>query len=118
EETFDQVVDLIECRKAHLDVEVCKLRLAISAQIFIAKTVCDLEVLIHATDHAQLFEELGRLRQCKKLSRKNARRNDVIARAFGSRLDQDRSLDLVESLFGHVTANFVENAMPQKEVCL
>src|SRR6185295_8239561 len=103
EESFDQGVNLIECREAHLNVELCKLRLAIGAQIFVTKTVCDLEVLIQAANHAQLFEELWRLWQCKKLSRENARRDDVIARAFRSRLDQDRRFDLVEPVARHVT---------------
>ena len=102
-------VDLIERRKAHLDVELRKLRLAIGAQIFVTKTVRDLKVLIETADHAQLFEELRRLRQREKLSRENTRRHDVIARAFGRRFDQDRRFDLGETLRRHVAPDFVQS---------
>ena len=58
EKTFDQRVNLIERGKTHLDVELGELRLPVGAQVFVAETVCDLEVLIQAANHAQLLEEL------------------------------------------------------------
>src|SRR6185503_6692372 len=112
---LNQRVDLIECGKAHLDVELRKLRLAIGAQVFITKAVRDLEVLIHTADHAQLFEELRRLRQRKKLSRKNARWNDVVARAFRRRLDEDGCFDFSKTLRGHVAPDFIQNPMAQEQ---
>src|SRR4030095_15031757 len=75
-QTFNQVVDLVERSKAHLNVELFELRLTIRAEIFVTKTVCDLEVLIQSRDHAQLFEELRRLRQCKELPGLDTSRHD------------------------------------------
>jgi hypothetical protein len=109
---------LIERRKAHLDVELRELRLSIGAQIFVAKTVGDLKVLIEAADHAQLFEELRRLWQCKKLSGLNARRDDVVARAFRRRLNQYRSFDLTETLRSHVTPDLIGYAVTKMQVRL
>ena len=54
-----------------------------SPQIFITKTAGDLVVLIQSRNHANLFQNLRRLRQREKLSRLYARGHDVIARAFG-----------------------------------
>src|SRR6185503_12009695 len=80
---FGNRVNLIERGKTHLDVELSKLGLPIRAQILVAKTSSDLKIFIQAGNHAQLFEQLRRLRQCKELSRLHARGNDVISRALG-----------------------------------
>jgi hypothetical protein len=58
---------LVERSEAHLNIELRELRLSISAEIFVTKTVRDLKVLIEPCDHAQLFEELRRLRQGEEL---------------------------------------------------
>src|SRR5215204_4230763 len=78
----------------------------------------DLEVLIQAADHAQLFEELWRLREGEKLTRENAGRNDVVTRAFRRRFDQDWSLDFTKTLLRHVTPNLIQDAMAKMYVCL
>jgi hypothetical protein len=43
--------------------------LPVGAQIFVAKTFCDLKIFFHACDHEQLFVLLRRLRQRVKSSR-------------------------------------------------
>ena len=95
-----------------------KLRLAIGAQVFVAKAARDLVVLVEAGNHANLFEDLRRLRQRKKLSRLHARRHDVVARAFGRRLDQIRSFDLGKALLVHVAIDFQQQAMAQAQIRL
>ena len=116
--TLDNSVDEIFRRERDLDVDLRELGLTIRAQVFVAETADDLDVAIHARDHQDLFEELWRLRQRKKLSRLNARRDDVVARAFGCRLNQDRSFDLSETLRCHVAADLVDHAMTQMKICL
>ena len=117
-ESFDQRVDLIERREAHLNVKLCELRLAIRAKVFVTKTVRNLEVFVETADHAQLLEELWRLRQRKKLSRLNTRRHDIVARTFRRRFDENRCFNLGETLRRHVAPDFVDHAMTQMKICL
>ncbi len=109
---------MIERGETHLHVELRKLRLAVGAQVFIAETTSNLKVFIQTGNHAQLLEQLWRLRQGEKLTRLHARGNDVVARAFGSRLDQDRSFNFGETLFVHVAAYLAKDPMPQPKVGL
>ena len=51
------------CGKRHLDINLRKLRLAVRAQVLVAKTPDDLEITVEAADHEDLFEKLRRLRQ-------------------------------------------------------
>ena len=95
-----------------------KLRLAVGAQVFVAKATRDLVVLIQAGDHANLFEDLGRLRQREEFARLHARRHDVITRAFGSRLDQVRCFDLRKALLVHVLIDCQQQPMAQAQVRL
>src|SRR4030095_4239585 len=60
-------INLFERGEAHLDVELRKFRLAVGAQILVAKTTRDLKILVESGNHAELFEQLRRLRQRKKL---------------------------------------------------
>ncbi len=95
-----------------------ELRLAVGAQVFVAKATRDLVVLIQAGDHANLFEDLGRLRQREEFSRLYARRHDVITRAFGRRLNQIRSFDLRKALLVHVPIDLEQQPMAQTQVRL
>src|ERR1044072_4048143 len=77
-----------------------------------------MKLLIETNEHAQMFEEMQLLEEDEKLSRKDARWNDVVTRAFRCRLDQDRCFDLGEPLRGHVATDLVDDAMAQKQVSL
>jgi hypothetical protein len=117
-QSLDQTVNLIGRGKTHFHVELGKLRLPIGAQVLIAKTTCDLVVLIQPGNHADLFEDLGRLWQREKFSWLHARGHDVIARALGGRLDQVRRFDLGKPLLIHVLVDFQKHAMTQAQVGL
>src|SRR5208282_4833192 len=109
EELLHQPLDEIEKRvplwERHLDIDLRKLRLAVGAEIFVAKTPDNLEVAVKAPDHQNLLEELRRLRQGVKLAVMQAAGDQVIARAFRRRARHERRLDLAESMLGEVPAN-------------
>jgi hypothetical protein len=74
-----------------------ELELPIRAQVLVAKTACDLKVLLEARHHQDLLEELGRLGQRVPLAAVDAGGHQEIARAFGRRPGQHRRFDLEES---------------------
>ena len=83
--------------KAHLQVELGELGLAVGAQVFVAEAAGDLEVALDAGHHEQLLQLLRALRQGVELAGMQPTGHDEIARAFGRALEQDRRLDLQES---------------------
>jgi hypothetical protein len=93
---LEQRVDVLAVDERHLDVDLRELHLAVGAQVLVAEAAGDLEILLHARDHEDLLELLGRLRERVELAGVDARRHEVFARAFGRALEQRRRLDLVE----------------------
>ncbi len=76
------------------NIDLSELRLTIGAQVFIAETLGDLIVTIHACRHKNLFEKLGRLRQGKETVRVSSARDKIVARTFGRCLCQKRSFNI------------------------
>ena len=72
------------------------LRLAISAQVLVAKAVGDLEVAIKTGDHEDLFVELRRLRKRVEAARLQPRGNQKVPGTLGGALNQGRRFDLEE----------------------
>ena len=102
---LDGCKNIVLCYKAHFKIELIKLtRRAIRPCIFITKAWRDLEIAIKARHHQQLLEHLRRLRQRIELPRMDARRHQIIARAFGAARRQDRRLKLGEALIDHAAA--------------
>ena len=101
---MNQTINLIGIGKTQLDVQLRELGLAISTQVFIAKATSDLKILIEPGNHAELFEELRRLRQRKELSWLHSSGHDVVARALGRRLDENWCFNLRETTTAHVSA--------------
>ena len=97
-------------RERDLDVDLRELGLPIGAQILVAEAADDLEVAIDARDHQDLLEDLRRLRQREELARMHAARHEIVARALGRRLGQDRRLDLEEALRRRNTAGSPSSA--------
>src|SRR5450755_2891569 len=116
QQTLDQGHHIILDHKRHLQVQLCKFWLAIRALVLVAETACNLEVAIQPTDHQQLLELLGRLRQGIELTGIKAARHKIIARAFGSALHQDRSLDLQKFALIQVVAYNFDHAMTQHDI--
>ena len=105
-------------REGHFDVELREFRLAVGAQIFVAKTFHDLEVAVEPANHQDLLEDLRRLRQRVKLAVMHATRNEIIARAFGRRAREHGRFDFEEAHFVHGLANFENDFVAQREVAM
>ena len=113
---LDQRPDVAGIDKAHLQVELGELRLAVGAQIFVAEAAGDLEVALDAGHHQQLLELLRALRQGVELARVQAAGHDEVACAFGRALEQDRRLDLQEVARRQVVADEAHDAVAQHQV--
>ncbi|CAI8159610.1 MAG: Uncharacterised protein [Synechococcus sp. CC9902] len=59
DQRFVQLKDLLLIHETHLNVQLGEFRLAIGPQILIAETARHLVVLLDATNHQQLLEQLG-----------------------------------------------------------
>ena len=115
---LDQLHHVLLLDEAHLHIELGELGLAVGAQILVAEAARDLEVLIVAGDHQQLLELLRRLRQRVELAGVDAAGHQVIARALGRGLDQDRRLDLQEAFAIEEIADELDHAVAQDQVLL
>ena len=113
---FEQRIDVLAGDKRGLDVHLRELHLAIRAEILVAETAGDLEILLHAGDHEDLLELLGRLRERVELAGMNARRHEIFARAFRRALEQRGRLDLDELLLVKVIANRLRGPVTHLEV--
>src|SRR5882762_7072386 len=113
---LDHAEDGVLRGKRYFEVELRELRLAVGAQVFVAKAFDDLEVAVHPADHQNLFENLGRLRQRVKLARMHAAGNQIVARAFRSRAREHGRFDLVESHFVHGLADFEDDAVAERKI--
>ena len=111
----DHVVLLDE---RHLDVELGELGLAVGAGVLVPEAARDLVVALHAADHQQLLEQLGRLRQGVERARLDAGRHQVIARALRGRARQVRRLDLEEVAFVQHLAHGRDHAVAQGDRAL
>ena len=105
-------------RERHLDVDLRELGLAVGAQVFVAEAARDLEVLVEAGNHQDLLEDLRRLRQRVESAVMDARRHQVVARAFGRGASEQRRLDLEEALLVEVAAYLERDLVAQQDVAL
>ena len=80
---FDEGQDFFLVHEGHFHVELGEFRLAVGTQIFVAEAAGDLVVTVHAGDHEQLFEDLGRLGQCIELAFVDAARYEVVTSPSG-----------------------------------
>ena len=97
QQPFDHGQHILAVDKAHLHVELGELRLAVGALVFIAEAARDLEITLDAGHHQQLLELLRALRQGVELARMHAAGHQILARAFGRALEQNRRLDFEEA---------------------
>ena len=56
---LEDIDDIVLLHKTHLTVNLCELGLTVSAKVFIAETLDDLEIAVHASHHEKLFQRLG-----------------------------------------------------------
>src|SRR5580698_6307751 len=115
---LDHCEDALLVRKAHLQVDLRELKLAVGTLVLITEAACDLKIAVETGDHQNLLEDLWRLRQRVELTGMNTARHQKIARAFWRGLGQDRGFDFKEALFTERLANRKRNVMAQSEVAL
>src|SRR3954466_1822089 len=97
EKAFHHFKYALLLRETHLQIDLSKLRLAVSTQIFVAEAAHDLKIFIEAADHQYLLEQLRRLRQCIELSRMHTAGHQIIAGAFWRAACHERCFYLKES---------------------
>ena len=116
EHSFGQRVNIVRRDERRFDVDLGEFRLAIGAQIFVAKTFCDLKIFFHPGDHEQLLVLLRRLRQRVKFPRRQPAGNEKIARAFRRALRKNRRFDFEETLRVEIIARRFGDAMTQAQI--
>jgi len=107
---LEHVHDVLLLDEAHLAIDLSELGLAISAELLVTEALDDLEVLIEASDHQELLEELGGLREGVEGAGVHARRDDEVTGTLGSRLDEEWGLNLDEPLTTEVRADELGDA--------
>ncbi|OIQ81523.1 hypothetical protein GALL_367010 [mine drainage metagenome] len=115
---LDDIHDLVFAEEGGLDVDLGEFRLTVGAQIFVAEALGDLEILVEAGHHQQLFEQLRRLRQSEEHAVVHARRHQVIARALRGGTGQHRGFDFDETGSIEVVAHGLGHAVAQHQVLL
>ena len=80
-------------------VDLGELRLAIGAEVLVAKTTRELEVPVEPGHHQQLLVDLRRLGQRVELTGVHATRHEVVASPLRGRLGEDRRFDFKKTEF-------------------
>ena len=94
---LEHIQDILLLHEAHLAVDLCELRLTVSAKVLVPEAAHDLEVAVVAGNHKELLEGLWRLGKGVELAGVHPGRDHEVAGSFRSGLDQIRGLDLHET---------------------
>jgi hypothetical protein len=80
---FDGREHIVLRHEAHFEVELVEFSgRPVGAGVLVAEAGCDLEIAVEARDHDQLLEHLRSLGKRVELTRMDAARNEIVARAF------------------------------------
>ena len=104
--------------ESHLEVELAELELPVGAEILVAPARCDLVVAVEPADHAELLEDLRRLREREELAGLKSDRYEEVASAFGRAAGHARRPDVDEALGIHRTAHRSDRGVLKAEVPL
>lgn len=104
-EAFEGIEDLLLGNEGHFAVNLREFRLTVSAEVFVAEALHDLEVAVVASYHQQLLEGLWALRKGVELAFIEAAGDHEITRTFGRRLNQEGRLNLHKVLTAEVSAD-------------
>ena len=96
EHIFGNVEHVIAGDKAHFNIDLCELRLAVAACVFITVAAGNLKIAVKAGDHQYLLVQLRGLRQRIKLARIEAGRHQIVARALRRRFNKGRRFNFQE----------------------
>ena len=114
--SFDERENIRRLDERCFNVDLREFRLAIRAQIFVAETFRDLEILLDPAHHEELLVLLRRLRERVKFARRETARHEEIPCAFRRALGKNRRLDFHEPLLVEVIACRLRDLVPLAEV--
>ena len=115
---LEHVANLLLAQERGFNIDLREFGLAVSAQVFITEALGDLVVAVKTGHHQQLLEQLGALRQGKKMTVMDPAGHQVVARAFGRGLAQHRGFDVNETVGIQKLAHFHRHAVAQHQVVL
>ena len=110
------MVDVLALDEGHLDLDLGELGLAVGTEVLVAETARHLVVALDAGHHEELLELLGRLGKGVEHSRMDPRGNEVLARALGGALEEDRGLHIHETLAVEVGPHRRRHRVAEAEV--
>ncbi len=97
EKVFEMPEDILLFDEGHFHIHLRELRLAVRAQVLVAKAACDLVVFVGAAHHQKLLEYLRALRQRVEFALVDAAGHEIIARALGRGFGQHRRFHIKEA---------------------
>ena len=115
---LEQVTYLLLGQERSLAVDLGKFGLAVSAQVFITKTLGYLIITIKTRHHEHLLEQLWRLRQGKELPRIDARWHQIVTCALGRTFGQHRRFNVDKTLGIKIFSYLHGNAITQAQIVL
>ena len=96
EHIFGNVEHIIAGDKAHFNIDLRELRLAVAARVFITVAAGNLKIAVKTGDHQYLLVQLRGLRQRIELARIEAGRHQIVARALRRRFNKGRRFNFQE----------------------
>ena len=118
EHIFGNVEDIIAGNKAHFDIDLGELRLAVAARVFIAVAAGNLKVAVKTGDHQYLLVQLRRLRKRIELTGIQAGRHEIVARTLRRGFNKSGRFNFKEILTGQVFPHGERNLRAQYQVIL
>ena len=115
---FHDGLDIFRLNEAHFDIELRELGLTVGAAVLVAEAAGHLIILVKTGQHQKLLVNLRALGQGVELAGPHAAGHEVIARALGRGLREDRRFHLGEAAFVHVTADRREHLCAHAQVLL
>ena len=112
-DVFHHGDDVFLIDKAHLNVDLGELRLAIGTQVLVAETTGNLIITLDTAAHEHLLELLRALRKRVELTGIRAAGNQIVAGTLGGGVGKDRGLDLDEPALVERPADSLRNHMTQ-----
>ena len=113
---FQRGQHLVLTPEGSLQVQLSEFDLAVRSKILVAVAPGDLVVTLHASDHQQLLEQLGRLREGVERAPAEPAGNQEIAGTLRSRLHQGRSLHLEEAVVCQSGPHRLEGSRTGQEI--
>ena len=115
-EAFDEGDNVFLGDEGGFDINLGELGLTVSAEVFVAETARDLEILFDAAHHEELLVLLRCLGESVEALRMHAGGHEEVTRAFGSGLGKNGGFDFEEGEFVEVVAGGLGDAVAKAHV--